>query len=227
MSTLFGLFAERPAAGQVKEGLSKDLGAETAAKLHRSFIMDLCETYAHLAVRSRVLVYSPRGARREMELLASRHWRLIVQQGRGLGDSLAAFFDSGFRCGYRRIVAMVTDCPTVPAEFVVSAFDRLIIEDVVLGPTTDGGVYLVGMSLERPEMFQGYSWNGGTRVFDELVDRVERFGLILGLVENWYDVSGPQSLRHLSSHLRALELAGAQNMPKRTQAMLQNIRIPE
>ncbi|MDK1031211.1 MAG: DUF2064 domain-containing protein [Planctomycetia bacterium] len=226
MSTLFGLFARRPDEGRVKTGLIKDLGAHTAAKLYRSFIMDLCEQYAQLSVRSRVLVYAPRGARRDMELLASRHWRLTAQQGPTFGHALAGFFDQGFRCGYRRIVAMVTDCPTVPPEFVVSAFDRLMVVDTVLGPTMDGGVFLIGMSVERPEMFHGYPWDG-LRVFDEMVERAEKFGLILGLVPHWYNVSDPQALRHLNSHLNALALVGDQNMPKRTQAVLQKIRIAE
>jgi len=226
MSTLFGLFARRPDPGQVKTGLIKDLGAEAAAKLYRSFIMDLCEKYAQLFVRSRVLVYAPRGARREMVLLASRHWRLIAQQGPTLAHGLADFFDQGFGKGYRRIVAMITDCPTVPAEFVVSAFDRLMVDDVVLGPTTDGGVYLIGMSIERPEIFHGYPWEGD-RVFEELVERVDRFGLVLGLVPHWYTVSRPEMLRHLSSHLKALALVDGEAVPRRTQVMLQRIRIAE
>jgi len=224
MSTLFGLLARDPAPGKVKPGLAEALGAPTAAKLYRSFIMDLCERFAHLSVQSRVLAYAPRGARRTVGLLASSHWRLVQQQGASQGQALAGLFEHAFRLGYKRAVVMVTDCPTVPDAFIIEAFDRLLIHDVILGPTTSGGIYAVGLSLERPELFLGVDF-GGDGVFDALVERSEAYGLILGLVPPWYDVADRAGLDLLASHLRALAVAGDDGLPKRTQMMLQRLRL--
>jgi len=226
MSTLFAMLAQDPQPGAVKPGLAEALGAPAAAKLYRSFVMDLCERFSHLSVQSRLLCYAPRGARKAVELLASRHWRLMQQQGTSRGQALAAIFEHAFRLGYRRAVALLTDCPTVPDAFVIEAFDRLLIDDVVLGPNTEGGVYLVGMSLERPELLIGFDWNSRD-VFDTMVDRAEAFGLVLGLVPHWYEVDDRAALDLLAAHVRALGVAGSEGLPRRTQAMLARLRQAE
>ena len=226
MSTLFGMLVREPRPGSVKPGLVEALGAPAAARLYRSSVMDLCERFAHLSVESRILCYGPRGARKSVELLASRHWRLIQQQGTTRGQILGNLFENAFRLGRQRIVVMVSDCPTVPDAFVIEAFDRLLIEDVVLGPTTDGGIYLIGMSLERPELLMGFDWDG-PGVFDALVERAEAFGLILGLVPHWYEVNDRAGLDRLASHIRALGVMGSDAMPKRTQTLLERLRIAE
>lgn len=225
MSTLFGLLARDPQPGKVKPALAEALGAPTAVKVYRSFIMDLCERFAHLSVRSRVLAYGPRGSRKAVSLLGSRHWRLVPQDTGSTGQVLAGFFEYAFRMGHQRAIVLTTDCPTVPDAFVIEAFDRLMVDDVVLGPTTDGGVYLIGMSLERPELFLGLDWSAGESIFDALVDRAETFGLILGLVPYWYDVQDRAGLDRLASHLRAMAVVGSDQMPKRTQTLLQHLRL--
>ena len=136
------------------------------------------------------------------------------------------FFENGFRLGRQRLVVMLSDCPTVPEQFIIEAFDRLLIEDVVLGPTTDGGVYLIGMSLERPELLLGLDWDGPA-VFDSLVERAEAFGLILGLVPHWYEVNDRAGLASLASHIRALGVMGSEAIPKRTQTLLERLRLAE
>jgi hypothetical protein len=226
MSTLFALLARDPQPGKVKPGLAEALGAPAAAKMYRSFIMDLCERFAHLTVQGRVLAYAPRGARSAVSLLASRHWRLVQQQGTSRGQVLAGVFEHAFRLGYQRAVVLATDCPTVPDAFVIEAFDRLLIDDVVLGPTTGGGIYLVGLSTERPELFLGVNFNG-EGVLDALVDRAEAFGLILGLVPHWYEVNDRAGLDLLASHLKAMAAAGGEGMPQRTQVLLQRLRLAE
>jgi len=226
MSTLFAFLVREPKAGRVKPGLAAVLGAPAAARVYRSFVMDLCERFSGLSVRSRVLAYAPRGARKSVELLASRHWRLMQQQGAARGQVLASLCEYAFRSGHQRVVVLVTDCPTVPDAFVIEAFDRLLVDDVVLGPTTGGGVYLVGLSLERPELFLGFDWDG-EGVFDALVDRAEAFGLILGLVPHWYDVEDAAGLERLESHLRALGVAGSEGLPKRTATLLSRLRQTE
>lgn len=226
MSTLFGLLARNPEPGKVKPALAEALGAPAAAKLYRSFIMDLCERFSRLSVEHRILAYAPRGARKSVALLASRQWRLMAQEGVTQGQALAGLFEEAFRLGHQRAVVMVGDCPTVPDEFILQAFDRLLIDDVVLGPTFEGGVYLVGLSLERPELFLGVDWTG-EGVFDALVDRVDAFGLILGLVPHWYEVNDRAGLDRLAGHLRALAMTGSESLPKRTQTLVQRLRLTE
>ena len=226
MSTVFAMLATDPESGTVKPGLAAELGAPTAVKIYRSFVMDLCERFARLSVDSRILAYAPRGSRKSVGLLASRHWRLVRQEGPSRGQVLANLFEEAFRLGHRRAVVLTTDCPTVPDGFIIEVFDRLLIDDVVLGPTTQGGVYLVGLSLERPELFLGVDF-GAAGVFDALVERAEAFGLVLGLVPHWYEVADRAGLDLLASHLRALAAAGGETIPKRTQLLLQRLKLAE
>jgi hypothetical protein len=221
---MFGMLATDPNPDRVKPGLAQVLGAPMAAKLYRSCLMDLCERFARISAGARVLAYAPRGARKTVGLMASRHWRLVQQDGPGRGQALANLFEYGRRLGYTRAVVLLTDCPTVPDSCVIEAFDRLLIDDVVLGPTTSGGVYLVGLSLERPELLLGLDWDG-PGLFESMVDRVEAFGLILGLVPHWYEVEDRAGLDLLAAHLRALALAGSESLPKRTQALVQRLRL--
>jgi len=224
MSALFGMLVTKPEAGRVKPDLAEVIGAPSAARLYRSFIMDLCERFARLSVPARVLAYAPSGARKAVSLLASRHWRLMRQEGNSRGRALVGLFEYAWRLGYQRAVVLLTDCPTVPGAFVIDAFDRLLIDDIVVGPTTDGGVYLVGLSLERPELFLGLDWNGNG-VFDALVERADAFGLILGLEPHWYEVEDRPGLDRLASHLRALSVVGDEAIPRRTQTLLQRLRL--
>ncbi|MBM4017004.1 MAG: DUF2064 domain-containing protein [Planctomycetes bacterium] len=224
MSTFFGMLAADPQARSVRPGLVDALGAPAAVKVYRSFIMDLCERFSHLSADNRVLAYAPRGARKSVALLASRQWRLVQQEGGSRGQVLANLFDCALRLGARRAVLLLTACPTVPDAFIIEAFDRLLIEDVVLGPTTQGGLYLVGLSLERPELFLGVDF-GGPGVFDALVGRADAFGLVLGLVPHWYEVEDRAGLDLLASHLRALALAGSDAMPRRTQTLFQKLKL--
>jgi len=226
MFTVFAMLATDPESGTVKPGLAAELGAPTAVKIYRSFVMDLCERFARLSVDSRILAYAPRGSRKSVGLLASRHWRLVRQEGPSRGQVLANLFEEAFRLGHRRAVVLTTDCPTAPDGFIIEAFDRLLIDDVVLGPTTQGGVYLVGLSLERPELLIGFDWNSGD-VFDTMVDRAEAFGLVLGLVPHWYEVTDRRGLDLLAAHVRALAVAGSEDLPKRTQAILARLRQAE
>jgi hypothetical protein len=226
VSTFFTLLAHDPQPGKVKPGLAEVLGAPLAAKAARSFLMDLAEQFAGLSVRSRLLAYAPRGARQAIGLLVSRHWRLVQQQGTTRGQALAALSEMAFRTGHARAVFLLSDCPTVPGPFIIEAFDRLLVNDVVLGPTTSGGLYLVGLSLERPELFLGLDWTA-EGIFDAVADRVEAFGMVLGLVPHWYEVEDRRGLNLLASHLRAMALAGDDHLPKRTQTLLGRLHLAE
>ena len=226
MSTLFAMLATDPKSGTVKPGLAEEFGAPAAAKVYRSFVMDLCERFSHLSADTRLLGYAPRGARQSVGLMASRHWRLVRQEGSSRGQVLANLFEEAFRLGHRRVVILTSDCPTVPDAFIIEAFDRLLIDDVVLGPTTQGSIYLIGLSLERPELFLGVDFSA-PGAFDALVERAEAFGLVLGLVPHWYDVDDRAGLDLLASHLRALVVSGSEMMPKRTQTLLQRLKLVE
>jgi len=207
MSTLLALVVESPLSGKVFPELVGAVTADEASRLYRASVMDMCETFAALNVRSRVLLYGPKTARKEVGLLASRQWRAVARKGPDRGETLIDLGERAFRGGHRRVVAVWPTAPTLPPEFVINAFDQLLVDDLVLGPTVGGDVYAVGFSVEAPHVFMGFDWGESGAVFDRLVDRAERLGLVLGLLPHWYAMDRPESLPTLASHLRAQVVA--------------------
>lgn len=224
MSTLLALVVQNPAPGKVFEDLIGELTADQAAKLYRASVMDMCETYASLNVRSRLLLYGPKGARTAVGLLASSDWRLVARRGTDRGETLIDLAERSFRGGHRRLLAIWPQAATLPERFVVEAFDQLLVDDVVIGPTVDGDIYAIGFSVEEPHVFMGFDWDDRASVFERLIDRVERLGLVLGLMPHWYGIDRPGSLGTLAAHLRAQVVADGHPLQKRLGEVMSAIR---
>jgi glycosyltransferase A (GT-A) superfamily protein (DUF2064 family) len=203
MSTLLALVVQDPEPGQVFSHLVGRLTADEAAKVYRAAVMDMCQSYAELNVRTRLLLYGPRGSRKRVALMGSKQWRLVERKGPDRGETLIDLAERAFRGGHRRVLALWPTAATLPHEFVVRAFDDLLVDDVVIGPTVDGDAYAVGFSVDMPHVFQGFDWDDRATVFDRLVSRSERLSLVMGLMPHWYGIDSPGSLDVLVSHLRA------------------------
>ncbi len=203
MSTLLALVVEPAEAGKVFKGLIGKISATEAARLYRSSIMDLCEIYAGINVRSRILLYGPKEARKQIELMGSRHWRAVAHNSDNRGAVMMDLAERAFKGGHRRVLAVWPKAPTVPPEFILNAFDQLLVDDLVIGPTTDGDVYAIGFSTDVPYVFQGFDWDEREHVFDHMIDRAERLNLVMGLMPHFYAIDEPRNLPVLASHLRA------------------------
>ena len=220
MSTLLALVVRTPVPGKVFDSLIGHLSAEEAARMYRAGVMDMCQVYSDLNVRSRVMLYGPKGGRKAVGLLGSRHWRLVARKGLDRGETLIDLAERAFRGGHRRVLALWPRAASLPPAFVVDAFDQLLINDIVIGPTVDGDVYAVGFSVEVPQVFMGFDWTDRDSVFDRLIDRVERLSLVLGLMPHWYGIDRPESLPILAGHLRAQVVAdGHPDLPRLAEVM--------
>lgn len=130
--------------------------------------------------------------------------------------------DQSLRAGATRAVIVGTDIPSLPAQHIRQAFDLLSNKDVVLGPSTDGGYYLVGLSRPIRSIFQNIEWSTD-RVFIQTLERIYSADLSLGLVPPWYDIDTPEELDFLLAHARALEQAGQLTSLTHTQAYLSTL----
>ena len=138
---------------------------------------------------------------------------------------MAAFFAAQFENGVRATVLVGTDSPTLPLEFVDQAFDRLEGAEVVLGPATDGGYYLVGCAGRVPPIFEGIAW-GESRVLAETIARLSDPACRLAMLPPWYDVDTLDDWRMLVGHLAALRRAGIDPRAPNVEA-LAGTRPPE
>jgi rSAM/selenodomain-associated transferase 1 len=216
MSDILGLFAKWPCPGQVKTRLAAETSPEFAARVAGAFLHDSLQRLTLINAR-RVLVFAPAIEEAPFARLASPHWELTPQADGNLGARMNAFLDQCLRAGAGRAVLVGTDSPTLPIEFVQQAFTLLHSHQVVLGPATDGGYYLIGCSTPAPQLFDGIDWGGS----DVLARTVGRLGtLTRALLPLWYDVDTLSDWRMLRGHVAALRCAGLDPRIPATEALL-------
>lgn len=203
---VLGLFAKQPRAGHVKSRLAADTSPEWAAQVATAFLKDLLRRLAVLAVR-RVLVYDPPEARNWFEALVQDRFGLAPQAPGDLGERLSSFLGQQFQNGAERVVLVGMDSPTLPVSFVEQAFAKLREFEVVLGPATDGGYYLLGMNRFEPRLLQDIHWSSPRVLFDTC-ERIGQCGHSLFVLPPWYDVDTLDDWWLLRGHLAALRLAG-------------------
>lgn len=193
-----GMFAKFWEPGRVKTRLAAAIGPEGAAELQRAFVEQLLNQFRDYPA-DRLLAYSPPERRGEFEPLAA-HWRLEPQSAGDLGARIDHFFRAGFAAGFQQVVLLGSDSPTLPRAWVDEAYAALADVEVVLGPSADGGYYLIGARDRVPPIFAGIPWST-SEVLKETVARLEAAGLPYQLLPPWYDVDEVADLRRLADEL--------------------------
>ena len=119
--------------------------------------------------------------------------RYVPQAGQTLGDRLHSAFVEAFEAGCKRAVTIGSDCPGITEARLAEAFEALDRAELVLGPATDGGYYLVGLNRPTPGVFEGIAW-GTERVLAQTLDRADRLGLSVHQLGALDDVDRPEDL---------------------------------
>ncbi|MDE0504008.1 MAG: TIGR04282 family arsenosugar biosynthesis glycosyltransferase [Candidatus Poribacteria bacterium] len=212
MSCCTIVFAKNPLPGQVKTRLLPLLSPEGAASLYRAFLVDWCNALSALPTSDLVIAYSPPDSLREMKNLIGGHAIYIPQEDSGLGQRLTAVSRWACDRSYEKFLLVGSDSPTLPIAYIERAIELLASRDVVIGPSTDGGYYLIGFSkigAERtiPTIFQDIAWST-EHVLRETLEKVDGTNAKVGVLPPWYDVDTPSDLEFLRDHLFAMRLAG-------------------
>jgi rSAM/selenodomain-associated transferase 1 len=192
--------AKEPVPGLTKTRLCPPLTPETAAEFYRCLMLDTLALMARLEIADHTVAYTPRDARNYFENLTPNGFRLVAQEGAGLGERLANALGHHFDLGYRRVVIMNSDGPTLPLVCLEEAFSSLDEADVSLGVGHDGGYYLIGMKQLYRELFQGIAWST-EQVIPQTLAACRRLGLTVHQLPEWYDVDVETDLARLQSDL--------------------------
>ncbi len=123
------------------------------------------------------------------------------QKGENLGDRIVNAFKDYFKKGYKKIVIIGTDSPTMPTDFIRQAFSELNKKDFVLGPCCDGGYYLIGARKVFPYVFHDIPWDS-SEVLNKTLDKLYERRISFSLLPFWYDVDTIDGLRFLEKHLK-------------------------
>jgi rSAM/selenodomain-associated transferase 1 len=216
MKRVLGLFAKWPEPGRVKTRLATATSAAWAADVALAFLHDLVERLGSVGDQ-RVLAFAPPEARALFAGAVGGSFALLAQTDGDLGQRLSSFLTEQFAVGAGSIVILGTDSPTLPLAFVDQAFTALEEADVVLGPATDGGYYLIGCR-RVPPIFDGIAW-GGPTVLAETIDRLTDAAWRLALLPPWYDVDTLDDWHMLCGHLAAQRRAGLDPDVPHTEAL--------
>lgn len=175
------------------------LGRSTPA-LRRALLLDTWDAVLE-GPGDAALVFTPEERAAECAALirGSTHRPMLMPQADGdLGARMSAVFRELFTAGYVRVILIGSDLPTLPADRLHDAARALGRgADVVLGPSEDGGYYLVGLTRSADAIFSGITW-GASEVFDQTIARAEAAGLRVRSLAPWYDVDGPGDLQRIA-----------------------------
>jgi rSAM/selenodomain-associated transferase 1 len=221
------VMTKAPQAGRVKTRLVPPLTPEEAAELNKCFLRDTAAAIsvccsgglrppnaviarplpgAHRAPQqcSAIAVYTPAAAASAYNDILPADFSLLPQRGDKFGERLYFAVEDLFKCGFKSVCLIDSDSPTVPAENFAEAVEELSTREdrVVLGPSDDGGYYLIGMKKPHRQLFEQIDWST-ERVLSQTRQRATEIGLEVKLLPTGYDVDDDTSLRRLWNELLA------------------------
>jgi len=193
------LMAKAPREGFVKTRLNGAYSRCDVVQLSECMLRDTVALVQELA-RVHVAVVCPSDDVDEIAARLPGGVHIVGQRGNGLAAALVSAFEH-FVPDFRRVIAVDSDSPHLPLAILESAFELLETNDVVVGPTEDGGYYLVGASAIHRRLFDPASIGTGD-ARDALLGNARALGLSVAFTEAWYDVDVPEDLRRLAAELR-------------------------
>ncbi len=195
------VFTRYPQPGSTKTRLAKVLGNRGAAALQKKLTEKTLARVRQFLQKNRAAaaVYHEGGSREEMLQWLGPDLDYLTQPDGDLGQRLTGAFREAFGQGYFRVVIIGADCPDLLASHIEEAFSILRSQDLVIGPATDGGYYLIGLSRPEPALFAAIPWGAGD-VLEKTLEIAEQKGLSLAQLETLSDVDRPEDLQHLDYH---------------------------
>ncbi len=223
------VMTKAPQAGRVKTRLVPPLTPEEAAELNKCFLRDTAAAISsactprpagdarktriisqHYASHSEaatarvrgIAVYTPVGAESAYNDVLPADFSLLPQRGEKFGERLYFAVEDLFNCGFASVCLIDSDSPTVPAENFAEAVELLSTREdrVVLGPSDDGGYYLIGGNKPHRRLFDQIDWST-ERVLNQTIQRATEIGLEVKLLRSGYDVDDAASFRRLCNEL--------------------------
>jgi hypothetical protein len=189
-------FIKNPQKGQVKTRLASAIGDEMAVRLYKRFVLEILSTLNKGTFLFYLCVY-PVDALEGLKTWLGEDYLYMLQQGENLGERMKNAFTEALAMKFKRIVLIGSDIPSLPLEFIEEAFISLEKKDVVIGPSLDGGYYLIGFRDKKfsHRAFKGIPWST-ERVFEETMKVFEHEGLTVHVLKTLRDIDTIQDLRN-------------------------------
>ncbi|MEO5650649.1 MAG: TIGR04282 family arsenosugar biosynthesis glycosyltransferase [Ginsengibacter sp.] len=186
------IFVKNLIAGHVKTRLAATLGNDAAIDIYKQLLINLHDKIGLLEV-DKIVFYSNFI---EEDIWEEDLFQKEIQEGNDLGERMKNAFKSLFTAGYKKIIIIGTDCPGINKNILEKAFLNLDNVDVVIGPATDGGYYLLGMKNEYSFLFQNIEWSTEV-VLQQTIHLCNQNRLSYFLLPELCDIDEEKDLIHL------------------------------
>jgi uncharacterized protein len=208
------IMTKAPRAGAVKTRLQPPLTPEEAADLNICFLRDIADAISRATCRCAsgppeqdtiargVGVFTPEDSEKEYASILPLDFDLIPQRGDGFGERLINAADDLLHVGFESCCLINSDSPTATVDAFREAAAQLQGADdrIVLGPSDDGGYYLIGIKKMYRRLFQEIDWST-ERVFDQTLERAREIGLNVHVLPSCFDVDDRVALQRLCDEL--------------------------
>ncbi len=214
-----------PRAGKVKTRLTPPLTSEEAAALNSCFLRDIATAITMVGHGAQgIACYTPVGAEESYRRILPDNFQLLVQCTGSLEDRMVQATNDLFSVGFGSVCLIASDSPTVPAAVFAEAARILSWpkDGVVLGPSNDGGYYLIGLKKAHHRMFAEIDWSTD-RVLKQTMSRSVELKLPVHLLAASFDVDDRASLHRLCDELLGRDELTAQNIAPATRGFLRNL----
>ncbi len=220
------IFTKEPSPGLVKTRFQPFLTPGVSAEISRAFLLDTLDKVSLLSNIKLFLACSPSKESPFFYNLSKEYpISLMDQKGKDLGARMQQAFDDIIGYGFRKVVIIGADSPTLPISYIRDAFSLLNRSELVIGPSLDGGYYLVGIKGKVPPVFEGIPWGTG-EVFTLTLKKVVSFGLAVSLLPFWYDIDTIEDLNSLIGHLHFLSHSQGK-VPARTFKLIEDLQFED
>jgi len=194
------IMAKAPKPGMVKTRLAQCLPQPAVTALYCCLLEDTLALARSLR-GVEVAIMCPDSDVNELTQLAGNEASVVAQKGEGLAAGLTSVFAHFAEGRPQRIIAFNSDSPHLPRSVLEDAFEMLAAHDVVVGPTHDGGYYLVGAKAFHPTLFAGDGM-GTSSALERLLSRARALELSVGFAASFYDIDVVDDLTRLAEELR-------------------------
>lgn len=184
------IFVKKPELGKVKTRLADSIGGEKALKVYYKLLE---RTYAitQLLKQDKIVYYTPEIVYHDI-WEEERYLKALQSEG-DLGVRMLQAFKERLESGYKKVCIIGSDCYELTTEIIEQAFVELEQHDVVIGPSTDGGYYLLGMKKLYPDLFRNKNWSTA-RVLEQTIESIKKEGLSCYILPELTDVDEEKDL---------------------------------
>lgn len=191
------LLVKYPENGKVKARLLRQIKGKSVTELYKNFVHDMISMLDRSGTQY-IIAYRPKTAFKRFEKWLGLGHTYLPQRGRGMGQMLTNIFIDTYSQGFKKVIVIASDCPDLPEEILKEANIALEDHSTVIGPSPDGGYYLIGFTQEAfsPKTFEDVTWSTA-KVFKETISKLKNQRQNIHILPEWRDVDTLTDLQNL------------------------------